>query len=35
MSVFPLLLIAGLAVVGVLTLAGLIVIVVRSAAREG
>ncbi len=35
MSVFPLLLIAGLAVLGVLALAGLIVIVVRSAAREG
>lgn len=35
MSVFPLLLIAGLAVVGVLALAGLIVIVVRSASRAG
>jgi len=35
MSVFPLLLITGLALVGVLAVAGLIVIVVRSTSREG
>ncbi len=35
MSVFPLLLITGLALLGVLALAGLVVIVVRSASGEG